>query len=435
MTAPRREDEALLAREPALPGMRLLLDEAALAERAGNAFPEPAVRSVRLLYLRYKPLTSVLAGYRLEHDDGATTRLYAKAFAPSAREKLAKAAAAAAARPDLVAGPGGDGVVVYRFPFDPALPALERLAGDDALRRRRLLGRMLGTASAGAPTSIELSTVRYKPERRYVGRVRHGRRVLSVRLYGAAEFGRAVAGSATLRPGETLALARPAGRSRKHRALAFAWLAGRPLRDAASDPSVHPALFARVGRALAELHAQEPAGIGPRPHPALRTAGVVRAAGHLLPRLARDLERLGAGLAARLVAQPEMQQTLHGDFYLDQVLLQHERVVLLDLDEVGRGDPAEDLGTFRAHLEADALLGVAPARSVDELIDGLHRGYRSLAPLDPARVDLFTAVGLVGLLTTPFRTRHPDWPDRTEALMERAGEFARRAGANAHLCP
>ena len=38
----------------------------------------------------------------------------------------------------------------------------------------------------------------------------------------------------------------------------------------------------------------------------------------------------------------------------------------------------------------------------------------------PPTVPLYTAVGLLRLAPHPFRSREPDWPDRTAALLDRA---------------
>ncbi len=44
-------------------------------------------------------------------------------------------------------------------------------------------------------------------------------------------------------------------------------------------------------------------------------------------------------------------KNLHGDFHDNQILLDESKVVLLDLDQCGRGDPAIDVGNLLAHID------------------------------------------------------------------------------------
>jgi aminoglycoside phosphotransferase (APT) family kinase protein len=47
--------------------------------------------------------------------------------------------------------------------------------------------------------------------------------------------------------------------------------------------------------------------------------------------------------------------SIHRDFYSDQVLVDGERVYLLDLDLICQGDPALDIGNFSAHISEYSL--------------------------------------------------------------------------------
>ena len=56
--------------------------------------------------------------------------------------------------------------------------------------------------------------------------------------------------------------------------------------------------------------------------------------------------------------------------------------------------------------------------------EALLAGYASETkrPL-PERLGLYTAVELFRRMRFPFRGREPDWPQRTESLLERAEEI------------
>lgn len=119
-------------------------------------------------------------------------------------------------------------------------------------------------------------------------------------------------------------------------ALGDRWLTRWPrIEMVAQDPAGLP--WAQAGALLAELH-REPLGDFAVPHGA-------RA------RLARALGRLGSGAdadivrraAARLEFPDGCRALLHGDFHLGQLGWDGRRWVLLDLDDLGVGDPRWDL--------------------------------------------------------------------------------------------
>jgi hypothetical protein len=62
-------------------------------------------------------------------------------------------------------------------------------------------------------------------------------------------------------------------------------------------------------------------------------------------------ERLGQVLAS----QPLPITTIHRDFYPDQILVDGDRLWLVDLDLYCQGDPAVDLGNFIAHMTEQSL--------------------------------------------------------------------------------
>jgi len=95
-------------------------------------------------------------------------------------------------------------------------------------------------------------------------------------------------------------------------------------------------------------------------------------------------------------------------------------VAFLDLDRAVCSDSAADLGLFIAHLERDALRGNISTSQVESLGNSLLEGYGFGVGLDiPSRIELYTAAGLLQLAPDPFRHREPNWPERTEATLDR----------------
>src|SRR4051794_14026842 len=81
-------DADLARREPALPGLATLLDPDAFAEALRGAAPALRPRAARVTYVRYKPGTSCLVGYRVE-SDGSAFLAFATTHRADARDKWA----------------------------------------------------------------------------------------------------------------------------------------------------------------------------------------------------------------------------------------------------------------------------------------------------------------------------------------------------------
>ena len=428
-----RHDADVVRRDPALPGLATLLDpEAFLAAlRPGRPAAPPfagTLRAAQITYVKYKPGTNCLVGYRLDAA-GGPVEVNATAYRPDARGALQQARA----RPAVAGALGAGGIVleagtivVSVFPDDGKLAALPQLVEADA--RRGLLCELL-------PDRPDLwdGTVRrltYKPERRYVAQVLAGGEARAVlRVYAAPGYRAARGNGTALASRGRLRLARRLGRSDRLCSLAFEWLPGHSLSEALADPARGPRSVAAAGAALAELHGQDPQGLASltRQAEAATLQAVAAGLAVVCPGLAGRAERLAGRLAARLVDEPAVDRPIHGDFYPQQVLLTDGRVAILDLDEAVRGDPAADLGLFIAHLEDAALRGQLAGGRVEALGDALLAGYRLAAhPPVPAQVELYAAAGLVRLAPHCFRRRHPDWPARTEAMLERAEALLNR---------
>lgn len=177
---------------------------------------------------------------------------------------------------------------------------------------------------------------------------------------------------------------------------------------------------ARIGAALATLQQHLPPL--PRTHGIAEELALLDArlsalsASHRelsarLSRLAKACERLAEELL-RVTARG-----IHRDFYHDQVILDSERVWVLDLDLAAVGDPSIDAGNFIAHLQEQSLrefgrpdaLAACERAFVDAFCRGADAGCRS-------NVEIYSTLSLVRHVhissTFEARRRH------TTALLE-----------------
>lgn len=406
-----RPDLGLVRRDPALPGLTVLLDVDELVDALGRTMPVE-VRSAVMTYLRYKPGTNCLCAYRLETSAG-THLAYAKAFGPDAAQKIEKAHQRPRSRAPLgvsrIAWPD-IGVVLSFFPHDDKLKTLVGWHEGKFLADLRL------------DRDVDaLEPYRYKPERRLVARgIAGGIPVAAVKIYPRDGFPSASRNLRRVVERGELRLPRVLARSKRRRAVAFEWVDGPPLADAIRAGDRSP--IASAGAALAEIHRQRPAERVPR---APREAAL-RAAGRQIASLCPELEwhaRTTAGeLAERLAALPRDEVLVHGDFHAGQAVVGRYGTVLLDLDRLQKGDRAADLGNFRAHLERDALEGRLPADRLRQAQAALLEGYAAVDSV-PDHVALHAAAGLLRLCPEPLRYRAPDWPRRMADLLVRTREI------------
>lgn len=415
------EYASLARRDSSIPGLSTLLDPDAFLAALCTLLPEVDLRGASSRYVRYKPNTNCLSAYQLDVA-GEMVDAYAKAYGLKDQHKLSKIS-----RFSGVSGPLGPGRVVMKdqaivvsvFPNDNNVESLDLLATDED--RARLLRRVLPDRPDLWSSSLEM--LAYKPDRRYVGRLLvSGEPQAVVKFYTRSSFRRTSRSAKVVRSGEILRIARRLGRSNLRCVVALEWMPGRLLVDALEDPSFPSTPLAAVGAALAELHLQSARKIETRTRKreAVSLMAVADALAAICPNLAERVTPLAVRLADYLADQAPGAQTIHGDFYAKQVLLQGDQVALIDLDSAMGGDPAADLGNFMAHQERYALSGRVPHQRLESDREALLEGYRSSEiQLDLRRVDLYTAIGLLRIAVQPFRGRESDWPEKIERILER----------------
>ena len=307
---------------------------------------------------------------------------------------------------------------MWAFPYDPALPALSDAAYGRAVRDK------LGGAGKHA-VGVAVQPIRYRPRSRavfhylaldhgahtYFGKVMRRSRVRRTRA-----LARGLRTRFPWRRRDALRLALPLdAHGRSTDALLFPRLPGASLRDllitGGSLPS--PARVAQlldrvtavVGRAAASIDG------GPIHDPTALTEHALTLLRHLVPDAVPDLARLTDAIREAADDDVAPATLVHGDLYEAQVLVDDEYSLgLVDLDDVGVGDPAFDAANFCAHLVALAL-SVPPA-------SGRLLAYRTLVRdaflerlgVSPPAMAWREALALLLLASGPFRVLDPAWP-------------------------
>ncbi len=327
----------------------------------------------------------------------------------------------------LILGDGERRVAVWRFPADPALPALARAC--DAAAVAALLDSvgLPGGDPAGADLSLRTRT--YRPGRRAV---------LEVARPGGRLFLKVV------KPGSVRQL------HERHRLLADAgipvpqslgWtddgllvlqaLPGQPLRTLLLDAAAATPIPSGV-QVFGLLDAFPPQAMElPRRTPWAEHAGhyaaVVAAA---LPGEADRSRRLGQSIAEAIGDQPPDSVT-HGDFYEAQLLVTASVVTgILDVDTVGPGRRADDLACMLAHI---AVLGLIAPSALPRLRQVLRQWHSAAAQVvDPAELAARTAGVLLSLATGPHRVQERQWQHATTLRLDEAQRWLDAAGGRSH---
>jgi hypothetical protein len=325
---------------------------------------------------------------------------------------------------------------VWTFPDDPALPGLP-LAADGHLVGRRLRPHQ---------TDVAVEPLRYRPRRRAVlryrlpgGRVLFGKVVTPARGRRLLALGHALRDTAR-RTGTSdldLRLALPLGQVGRG-ALVLPFLPGSSLRDhllgggRLPDPDRVAALPGGLHRrclptfAPGTARASTATGGGARPvalgnldGPRRRfdvrtTLTAAQVVGRLLPGEGCAAARLAEALIGWAEgSEPPEEWIVHGDLYENQVLVDGGTFGLIDLDDLGPGDPLLDAANFSAHLLILGTSGHPAAGGILRYREELRAAFCRRLDADPAALAWREAYCLLRLASGPFRVLHPEWPRRT----------------------
>jgi Ser/Thr protein kinase RdoA (MazF antagonist) len=142
-----------------------------------------------------------------------------------------------------------------------------------------------------------------------------------------------------------------------------------------------------------------------------------------LARLLSSCERIGAALP-----EPEVKG-IHRDFHPDQVIVDGERLFLVDFDDYCEGDPGLDAGNFTAHLTELAARTAEDPGALRDLEEAFRdRFFRLAGERHRAATDAYEVLTLARhvYLSTQFPDRRP-FTERILDLCER--RTGRRMGS------
>ena len=218
------------------------------------------------------------------------------------------------------------------------------------------------------------------------------------------------------------ALALPVRYLARERALVFPWVHGERLSDIVDERK--PELLRQAAVLVARLHASREADV-----PALTVDRVVNdtlvrckrvmvsspwLVSPILP-LLRLLERAAEGLDT---VRPTL---IHGDLGAAQFLWTGDRLVLLDLDTLSRGDPAYDIGHFLGQLERRCVLDDTLPPDAQSWTEHFQRAYPMTSLGVSARnVSFYRGVTLFRKMHTMCHRDPAEGPRRAARLAERA---------------
>ncbi|AXB43160.1 aminoglycoside phosphotransferase family protein [Amycolatopsis albispora] len=305
-----------------------------------------------------------------------------------------------------------DGVTeigVWRFPYDPELPALP--TAFDAAGVRRLLE----DAGLRCDGDVRLRLRSYRPRRRaVVEATTRDRRQVFVKVVRPSR-------ARELHERHRLAASAAVPQSLGWTGDGLVLLAGLPGRTLRQVLLTEEAVALDAASVVSALDGLPPElADGPR----RRTWG--QKAGHYAEVIAAAAPEFSARATeiARAVDHDRPQGPdvpVHGDLYENQLLVRHGRVTgLLDIDGAGRGERLDDAGCLLGHL---AVLGqLHPGKAASILAAGAVLEDRFTADLDRADLARRAAAVVLSLATGPHRVQEPEWRRRTGerlALAER----------------
>jgi Phosphotransferase enzyme family len=136
------------------------------------------------------------------------------------------------------------------------------------------------------------------------------------------------------------------------------------------------------------------------------------------PSLAERIERLADACARLGAAVPRVDpRGIHRDFYADQVIVDGDRVHLIDFDLYCEGDPALDIGNFLGHVTEQSLRTTGDPAALAEVESAIEERFLELS--GPHRRPAVTAYATLTLARHVFlSTQLPGRRPHTEALLE-----------------
>jgi Phosphotransferase enzyme family len=417
--------------DPGLPGARGLFEaegigavRAYLDERGWAADQVAAVQAT------YRPARQCLVRFRARATNGAgERRTFSICVETRARfREMAAAPEELGQRFGLREPAGRYGpYLAWAFPYDPNLPGSADAAWGPAVRD-------LLADGGPRPEAVSVQPIRYRPRRRAVYRYRALHRGRRGRRWDTW-FGKVLTSDKAARAHHLRAsvshprLAVPSVAAGP--TLAFRPLEGRSLRDLLLRGSSLPAPD-RVAALPANLRqwVGEAAPSWDRTTHRAVARSTFRHLSTLLPAARDDLARVLEAVEAGEERDPRSERVVHGDLYEAQVFVDDDfSLGLVDLDDLGPGDPAMDAGNFCAHLLVLALAVPSAAGRLVAYRQLVRSAFLTRLDLSPADLAWREALAMLLLATGPFRVLDPRWPEQVRRRIEVAVRLIEEANA------
>lgn len=411
---------SVLREEKEITGLIHLLDTQILKRSLQEALPGQTIVSLQKHYIRYKPGTSILVRYRLQTSQ-ADYDIYAKSYSPdhsklsnSHKKKIQKVV------DDI-------GIIflpkyhieIYFFPNDARLRTLQRL--QDEKRRYSLLKKVLSNNSGNKSFRYaEMTTLQYKPERRYVACLTTKENKKAVlKAYRPSAYVNTLAHIKQL---EALGITRFSaliGHHDKYQVLLFKWRDGKTMTECWQESDFNLVLLTKLAKQLAEFHhGSWQQVVEPRKN---NLTAIVRGLAHLTPHLHDDAQLLSKNLNTALQGVAPLEVRCHGDFYAKQIICEADELYWLDLDDISLAHPGRDIGTFVAHLEWDVIRGRLTEEQAKLYESVFVNAYlqESYHEIPREHLNTMIALHLFQLIHHPFRNCQTNWVEQIEILLTR----------------
>ena len=330
----------------------------------------------------------------------------------------------------LWAGSPDHQVHLLLAPLDPAFPHLIRFY-DPAYVAGLLDGVPGGWGTGGG---VEVRPVRYRPGQRHVLRYTSiavpGLTVFA-KIYrdGTAARMRGLAGrlAEPVASGSRAQIAVPLPVSPDHRAGLWPHVAGRPLWQALRDDPGSLPMAAVAGAALRAIHDIDPGPVVAERGIADEVAAATRACAHitgLLPALGGRLRRVLDGVGERVQGLPaEAPALIHGDAKCDNLLVDRDRLTVIDLDRCGYADPALDIGKLLADLRWWCARN---GLDTDAVQAQFRTGYGDCDRARLARAHAYEVLFQVKIAGRRLGVADPAWVHRVTVALGRAESLMAR---------
>lgn len=390
---------AIAPANEALPQLSIVTDADAMAKVFAQVLSPYHVEDCLVLHMRYKPGKSCLISYnvgvaRSRYSSIERQTFSARVYPPgSSLTRFAKAQCTSLATPEC-----GDPVfhlpdldtIVWAFPNDRKLSGLPALVDRERIAREVIPA--FQPRQSFYPDSIQelsLAVVQYVPEHgctvRVMAELSHGQRLV---VYGKAYPDDGGAGTyrnmcslwlGDARRSGRLHMAEPLAYESRHRILWQVAIEGSTLSTYESTDAGFLSLLKDTGSVIGALHSS------------LLSTGPAADPGRILVRLREAETRIKksapghasrvSGLAEKLLnavpdVTPGPPSTLHGDLHWKNVLITKSGPALIDFDNLGKGDPLQDLGSFVASTCARGVVHQLPKEFSARMANAVISGYK-----------------------------------------------------------